>query len=235
MSARDLLPAASVGLAATAGARRPQRTARVALLDAHDVRLQRMAAWLPAAAPQFEVVLAATTWVRLIRDPAFPTDFVLMDVQPGEPVSLDARIRTCRAAGAAVVVLPGPDYMELREQAVRAGAAAFLDPSRSLDDVLSVAREALGLAPGAPGGGGRHPQSRAAAEVERPRLSLGEEAALRLYASGRTTDQVAGELHVRFETAKTYLRRVRQKYARAGRPAGRRATLVERAREDGYI
>ena len=38
-----------------------------------------------------------------------------------------------------------------------------------------------------------------------------------------------------YETAKTYLRRVREKYARVNRPAGKKAELIRRAAEDGYL
>jgi DNA-binding CsgD family transcriptional regulator len=71
--------------------------------------------------------------------------------------------------------------------------------------------------------------------LEKPRLSVGEEEALRLYAGGRSTLEVAEEMHVQFETAKTYLRRVREKYAKVRRPASRKADLIRRAAEDGYL
>ncbi|MDP3209757.1 MAG: DNA-binding response regulator, partial [Rhodoglobus sp.] len=38
-----------------------------------------------------------------------------------------------------------------------------------------------------------------------------------------------------YETAKTYLRRVREKYSRAGRPASTKADLIRRAAEDGHL
>ena len=79
------------------------------------------------------------------------------------------------------------------------------------------------------------PLPTAGGPVERPRLSVGEEQALRLYVTGRSTVEVAEEMHVQFETAKTYLRRVREKYARARRPASRKADLIRRAAEDGYL
>lgn len=220
---------------ATAPHRLPQRAVRVALLDDHEVLLDSMAAWLRSNAPDFEVVLTATTWLQLVHSPAFPTDLVLIDVQLREPVSIEARVRTCRAAGAKVIVLTGLDTPDLRDRALRAGAAAFLGKSRPLGDVLAVARDVMGLTAGRPVQRDWRPLPRAAEQVERPRLSLGEEAALRLYASGRSTSEVADEMHVQFETAKTYLRRVREKYARVSRPASRKADLIQRATEDGYI
>jgi DNA-binding NarL/FixJ family response regulator len=213
----------------------PQRAVRVALLDDHEVLLDSMASWLRSNAPDFEVSLTATTWLQLVHSPAFPTDLVLIDVQLREPVSIEARVRTCRAAGAKVIVLTGLDTPDLRERALRAGAAAFLGKSRPLGDVLAVAREVMGLTAGRAVQRDWRPLPRAAEQIERPRLSLGEEAALRLYASGRSTSEVAAEMHVQFETAKTYLRRVREKYARVSRPASRKADLIQRATEDGYI
>ena len=212
-----------------------QRAVRLALLDDHEVLLDSMASWLRANAPDFDVTLTATSWLQLVHSPAFPTDLVLIDVQLREPVSIEARVRTCRAAGAKVIVLPGRDTPDLRERALRAGAAAFIGKSRPLADVLTVAREVMGLTAGRAAQREWRPLPRAAEQIERPRLSLGEEAALRLYASGRSTSEVAAEMHVQFETAKTYLRRVREKYARVSRPASRKADLIQRATEDGYI
>ena len=199
------------------------------------VLLDSMASWLRANAPDFEVALTATSWLQLVHSPAVPTDLVLIDVQLREPVSIEARVRTCRAAGATVIVLTGLDTPDLRDRALRAGAAAFLGKSRPLAEVLAVAREVMGLTGGRAVQRDWRPLPQAAEAILRPRLSLGEEAALRLYASGRSTREVAVEMHVQFETAKTYLRRVREKYARVDRPASRKADLVQRAVEDGYL
>ena len=71
--------------------------------------------------------------------------------------------------------------------------------------------------------------------TNRPKLSLGEAEALKLYVAGHSTSEVASLMNVQYETAKTYLRRVREKYARANRPASRKADLIRRAAEDGYL
>ena len=42
-------------------------------------------------------------------------------------------------------------------------------------------------------------------------------------------------MQVGYETAKTYLRRTREKYARVGRPASRKSDLIRRAAEDGLL
>jgi hypothetical protein len=42
-------------------------------------------------------------------------------------------------------------------------------------------------------------------------------------------------MNVQYETAKTYLRRVREKYGKVGRPTSSRSDLIRRAAEDGYL
>ncbi len=204
------------------------RRARIALLDDHEVLLDSIRSWIRFNAPDFDVVIAATTWLQLMHSPDFPTELVFIDVQLREPVSLEARVRTCLAAGAKVIVLTGLDTSELRERSLAAGASAFVSKAEPLEEVLEIARRVVGLAPA-----GQGPEPEPA--FQRPRLSVGEEEALRLYVSGHSTNEVAEAMNVRFETAKTYLRRVREKYAKVQRPASRRSDLIQRATEDGYL
>ncbi|WP_242616373.1 DNA-binding response regulator [Microterricola gilva] len=211
---------------------------RVGILDDHELLLDSMISWIAENAPEFEVVVRAERWVDLVRSENFPTALVLMDFQLVEPVSVEARIRTCRAAGAAVIVMSALDPAEARIRALDAGAAAFISKTESMHVFRSIAREVMGL--------GRVPSATAiagetagseeqAAEFLRPKLSRGELEALQLYVAGNTTAAVARLMNVKYETAKTYLRRVREKYARANRPASRRADLILRAAEDGYL
>jgi DNA-binding NarL/FixJ family response regulator len=224
--------------AAPAATDQPQpepRRVRVALLDDHEVLLDSIASWMRTNAPDFDVVLSATSWLQLVHSPAFPTDLVFIDLQLKEPVSIEARVRTCRAAGAKVIVLTGLDTADLRERALRAGAVAFISKSQPLHEVMKIARDAMGVGANAAQAQEWRPLPQAAITVEKPRLSVGEEEALRLYASGRSTNEVASAMNVQYETAKTYLRRVREKYAKVNRPASRKADLIRRAAEDGYL
>lgn len=213
---------------ATSGA----RALRVAILDEQRTFLDAAAAWFPEHTSEFELALTATTWLELVHSPAFPTDLVVLDGSMRGPVSVEARVRTCRAAGATVIVLaasPG------RDRTPTPGVAAVLPRTTSLADVLAVAADAMRPGPDQHASRPWRPLPVAADTVVRPKLSLGEERALRLYVAGSSTNEVAIAMHVQFETAKTYLRRVREKYARAGRPAGRRTDLMRRAAEDGYV
>jgi len=206
---------------------------RLAVLDDHEVLLDTLASWINANAPDFDLVLTASTWLELVHSDEFPTDLVIIDFQLKEPVSIEARVRTCRAAGAKVIVLTSLDAPEVRQRAIDSGVSAFLTKAVPMTEVMDVARKVMGVVPRTQAGGWR-PTSGALSQ-SKPRLSAGETQALTLYVSGLSTQEVAEQMDVQYETAKTYLRRVREKYAKAGRPASRKAELIRRAAEDGYL
>ena len=213
----------------------PRTRVRLAILDDHEVLLDSISSWIMTNALDFELVLSASTWLELVHSDNFPTDLVFLDFQLQEPVSIEARVRTCRAAGAKVIVLSSLDTRESKERALAAGAAAFLSKSLPMRDVMDAARAVLGVAADTSAPRNWRPLPVGAMQVERPKLSAGEVEALKLYVAGLSTSEVAGSMHVQYETAKTYLRRVREKYAKVGRPASKKADLIVRAAEDGYL
>ncbi len=70
---------------------------------------------------------------------------------------------------------------------------------------------------------------------ETARLSEQEKRVLARTAEGATAFQVAEELGISSGTVAAYLRRIRKKYAMAGRAAPRKLDLFHRAVEDGII
>jgi len=214
---------------------RDGRGVRVALLDDHEVLLDSMSSWINANAPDFDLVLSAGTWLQLVHSENFPTELVFIDFQLKESISIEARVRTCRAAGAKVIVLSSLDTREARGRALDAGASAFLSKAISMREVMDGARAVMGVAPGRNLQRDWRPLPVGAMHQSRPKLSHGEEEAFRLYVTGLSTTEVASQMNVQYETAKTYLRRVREKYAKANRPASKKADLIRRAAEDGYL
>ncbi|MFD1715481.1 DNA-binding response regulator [Amnibacterium flavum] len=208
---------------------------RVAILDDHEVLLDSLSSWITANAPDFEVALSAKTWLELVHSANFPTQLVLLDFQLKEHVSIEARVRTCRAAGAKVIVLSGLETNEARDRALAAGAAGFVSKAQPLREVMDLARTVMGLSRETDLQRDWRPLPIGAESPNRPKLSLGEREAFKLYVAGHSTNEVAELMNVRYETAKTYLRRVREKYAKANRPASRKADLIRRAAEDGYL
>lgn len=213
----------------------PRTRVRLAILDDHELLLDSISSWITANALDFELVLSASTWLELVHSDNFPTDLVFLDFQLQEPVSIEARVRTCRAAGAKVIVLSSLDTRESRERALAAGASTFLSKSLPMREVMDAARAVLGVAADTSAPRDWRPLPVGATHVERPRLSAGEVEALKLYVTGLSTSEVAESMHVQYETAKTYLRRVREKYSKVGRPASKKAELIIRAAEDGYL
>lgn len=214
------------------------RPVRVGVLMGQESALDEVCAIFRDRAPEVDVVVSTTGWLQLVRSPRFPTDVVVVDYDLADAVSLEGRVRSCRAAGAAVVVLSRSGSPEVRRRALAAGAAALLTGPVPAGDIVAAVRS---VAAGARAGRMRqedeaHAQAASAARAfASPRLSQGEEQALRLYVTGCSTQDVAAAMNVQYETAKTYLRRVRAKYRLVGRIAGRRADLIERATEDGYL
>jgi len=208
---------------------------RLAILDDHEVLLDSLSSWIYTNAPDFDLVLSASTWLELVHSDNFPTDLVFLDFQLKEPVSIEARVRTCRAAGAKVIVLTSLDSEESRDRALAAGAAGFLSKTLPMREVMDAAREIMGVRPNTVVQRDWRPLPVGATSQSRPKLSAGEIEAFRLYVSGYSTVEVASKMNVQYETAKTYLRRVREKYAKANRPASKKAELIRRAAEDGYL
>jgi len=208
---------------------------RLAILDDHEVLLDTLSTWIERNAPDFDVVLGAANWLELVQSPAFPTDLVFIDFQLKEPISIEARVRTCRAAGAKVIVLTSLDTREARDRAFAAGASDFLSKSLPMASVMDAARRVMGVDVQGDGSAPRTTASATPLAQLKPKLSPGEEDAFKLYVSGYSTNAVAEQMNVQYETAKTYLRRVREKYAKVGRPASKKAELIRRAAEDGYL
>ena len=72
-------------------------------------------------------------------------------------------------------------------------------------------------------------------EFSRASLSPREQETLRLYASGFAQVQVARRMGIKQSAVKTNIDRIREKYARVGRPAPTKIDLRIRAIEDGLV
>ena len=197
--------------------------------------LDSVSSWIASNASDFEVVLTTHTWDGLVHSTNFPTDIVLLEFHSTESLSIEARLRTCRAAGAKVIVLGSFDSRAAKDQSLAAGASAFVPKTQSMRELIEVARVVMGMASNDCLQTQWRPLPIGAVNHEKPLLSRGETEAFKLYVTGLSTTQVASQMNVQYETAKTFLRRVREKYAKANRPASKKADLIRRAAEDGYL
>ncbi|WP_183407893.1 response regulator [Nocardioides marmoriginsengisoli] len=159
-------------------------------------------------------------------------DLLALDLHVDRGLSVDPDVvRGLVRDGIKVLVVSEMTSLPLVRQVLRAGATGVVSKRDSIADVVAATRTVLG--------GGRWMTRELgeflAREGDRPALSDQEERALVLYASGSTIDQVATALGVKRETAKTYVDRVKSKYAAAGRPLRTKVDLARTALADGYL
>jgi two-component system nitrate/nitrite response regulator NarL len=127
-----------------------------------------------------------------------------------------------------VVVVGPPHEREWTDLAVQAGARGYVGKDQDLGALAAAIRQVAGGDVAYP----VTPPRPTAPEPPQPRLSAREEAVLHAYASGLTLEATARLVGVRAPTAKTYLERVKTKYAEVGRPAQTKLELAERLRQD---
>lgn len=199
----------------------------LALIDDHTLVLDGLSTWVARNAPDFTLVIVADAWAKLIHDPAFPPDVIIMDYQLAEPISIEARLGLCRAAGTTVIVMSAVDDQTTVDRIMAAGAAAFVPKSRPASEVIAAARAALTGADGAPG--------MPPAAYDDDRFTPTEIEMLNLYADGNSPVEVALLLQTKPTAVNRALNRFRARYLREGRPADDRESLIRRAAEDGYL
>lgn len=209
---------------------------RVAIVEDHLLQRQRT-----------EEVLNRQTGMRVVRTddsmtgflawleratPAERPHLLVLDLVVDRGESADPQVvRALVNAGLRVLVLSAMASPPLVREIVRAGVGGIVGKRDSEEDIVAAAWTVLGR-------GQWMTQELAgviASDERRPALSDQEERALVLYASGLTLDAVAAALGVKRDTAKTYLDRVKMKYADAGRPVRTKVDLSRVAVLDGYL
>jgi len=209
----------------------------VGVVDDHELILDGVCTWIDGHADDLTVTVRATTWVDLARDPAFPPDVVIMDLQLREPISVETRIRICRSVGSVVVVMSALDSPETIARVMGAGAAAFVSKARPAAELVETVRGVLGVgATRSTSAWDDRPGVRLSGiATSSIRFTEDEEETLRLYASGHSPVEVAMILGTNIQAVKNSLERVREQYAAEGRLADKKQDLMLRAAEDGYL
>lgn len=206
---------------------------RVAVVDDHRMVLDGLRSWITEAASDIDVVAAVTSWTELLAHPEHPAQVVLLDLDLRDGLPLSAKVPSLKAAGCAVVVVSAFAEPAKMREALEAGALGYV-PKNESGEVLVRAVRAAAQGTGTLNGELAFLLLTDAAR-RRPPLSRQERRALCLYVSGLKLSSVARRLGVSDETAKSYLKRVREKYARAGREARTKLELYQRAVEDGLL
>ncbi len=209
---------------------------RVALVEDHLLQRRRTEEILGRESGLTVVASCSTlpeflAWVQRTPVHGRPHLLVLdLSVDRGPSVDPDVVARLIDA-GLRVLVLSALASPGLVRSVIKAGVAGIVGKRDSEQDVIDAVWTVLRR------GEWMTPDLAAviAADVDRPQLSDQEERALVLYASGLTLGAVAEALGVKPESAKTYIARVKSKYAAAGRPVRSKVDLSRIALDDGYV
>ena len=206
---------------------------RVALLDSHRLVLDGLTARLAAPDAHIEVVAAECTWDDLVAHPGLPVDVVVLDLHSPENVPIATRLRILATAGTAVVVVSGHTDLAAASAALRSGALGLVPKTESATVLIDAIASA---AAGTPYIAASIAEQLARRQgVSDAGIGKQELRALVLFAGGRTIREVGIAMGTTDETVKSYLKRGRLKFKRAGVDLGTRLLLKKHAVREGWI
>jgi two-component system uhpT operon response regulator UhpA len=206
---------------------------RLAIVDDHRMLLGALTEWIRGAASDIQMVAAVTTWPDLLTNPEFPVDVVLLDLDLKDNLPISVKLRALKSAGVKTVLMSTYSEPVVVREALAAGALGYLVKSEEADMIVEAIRSAakgepfisseLDLALSSQEEGGS------------PKLSAQERRVMALYGGGEPVKQVAEQLSISEETAKSYLKRIREKYRVVGIDVGTKVALRKRAIQDGLL
>ncbi|WP_443218450.1 response regulator [Rathayibacter sp. YIM 133350] len=206
---------------------------RLALVDDHRMLLGALTEWIRNAADDIELVAAVTTWPELLTHASFPVDVVLLDLDLKDNIPISLKLSTLKTTGVKTVLMSTYSEPAVVRQALDAGALGYLVKSEEANMIAEAIRaaykgesyisEELDLA------------INSVAAGDAPRLSAQERRVMALYGAGEPVKAVAYQLGISEETAKSYLKRIREKYRQSGYDVGTKVALRKRAIHDGIL
>ena len=206
---------------------------RLALVDDHKMLLGALTEWIRNAASDIEMVAAVASWPELTVHPEFPVDVVLLDLDLKDNIPISLKINTLKSMGVKVVLMSTYSEPNVVREALAAGALGYLVKSEDADMIVEAIRAA---SKGEPFVSAELDLALNAGEVGgAPKLSAQERRVMALYGGGEPVKAVAYQLSISEETAKSYLKRIREKYRVAGFDVGTKVALRKRAIEDGIL
>ena len=206
---------------------------RLAIVDDHRMLLGALTEWIRQAASDISMVAAVASYPELLTHPEFPVDVVLLDLDLKDNIPVSVKISGLKSTGVKVVLMSTYSEPNVVREAIAAGALGYLVKSEDAGMIVEAIRSAaqgesfisaeldLALSAGEVGGS--------------PKLSAQERRVMALYGGGEPVKAVAFQLSISEETAKSYLKRIREKYRVAGFDVGTKVALRKRAIEDGIL
>jgi len=206
---------------------------RLAIVDDHKMLLSALTEWVRTATDDLSMVAAVSSWPELLTHPEFPVDVVLLDLDLKDNIPISLKISTLKTTGVKTVLMSTYSDPNVVREALAAGALGYLVKSEDATMIVEAIRAAakgesfvsaeldLALNSGDIGGS--------------PKLSAQERRVMALYGGGEPVKAVAYQLGISEETAKSYLKRIREKYRIAGIDVGTKVGLRKQAIADGIL
>ena len=206
---------------------------RLAIVDDHRMLLGALSDWLRGASSESEIELVAAvpSWSELLAHPDFPVDVVLLDLDLRDNIPISLKLSMLKSAGVKTMLMSNYSEAAVVREALSAGALGYLVKSEPVESIIEAIR-AAGLG-----------DSYLTPELEQallddgtvPKLSAQERRVMALYGAGQPVKAVAFQLGISEETAKSYLKRIREKYRASGYDVGTKVALRKRAILDGIL
>lgn len=205
---------------------------RVGLVDDHDaVRIALRGAI--EQTPDLRVVAAAPTVERMLSAAPEAPELVVLDLRLRDGSSPMNNVERLVAAGCRVLVYTSGESRFLLRAVARTeviGVVRKSEPIRALTAALRAAADGrTSIDPVLAASIANDPR------IQHARLSPHEQRILSLFADGHTAQRVADDAGIAVSTVEDYIRRIRAKYASAGRTAVTKVDLYKRAIEDGFL
>lgn len=207
----------------------------VAVVDDHDVIRAGVRTWCSEASPPITVVADYPEAAAFLADHPDGTtvDVVVLDLELHSRRPEFCGLEKIASAGHRVVVYSHIEHDEIIMKCLDFGAMTYIAKAEGREHLIEAIREAAAEI--------AHVGPRMASAMNndsrngRPKLSPREQEVLLAWFQTESKDLVARQLYMSPGSVKTYLQRVRAKYASVGRPAPTKAALVARAVQDGII
>ena len=206
---------------------------RLAIVDDHRMLLGALSEWLRGASSESEIELVAAvpSWSELLAHPEFPVDVVLLDLDLRDNIPISLKLSMLKSAGVKTMLMSNYSEAAVVREALSAGALGYLVKSEPVESIIEAIR-AAGIG-----------DSYLTPELEQallddgtvPKLSAQERRVMALYGAGQPVKAVAFQLGISEETAKSYLKRIREKYRASGYDVGTKVALRKRAILDGIL
>jgi two-component system response regulator DevR len=204
---------------------------RVALIDDHEIVSVAVKAAV-AELETLEFIGFAATVDELLAE-FTQVDVAILDLRLADGSSPVANVERLAAVGARTLVFTSGESPYLLRAVAKAPVYGIVRKSAPMTVLVETLRQV------AAGEAEMSAEWAAAMDtdplLQSAKLSSQEQQVLELLASGLKAVAVAYELGIAASTVDDYVRRIRAKYQRVGRPAHTRIDLYKRAVEDGIL